>query len=65
MKISIVTVVLNDKEGLRKTMEGITKQTCRDFESIIIDGLSTDGTREELVEIENKLAEKNIEHTII
>lgn len=45
-KISIVTVVFNDKIGLAKTFESIFNQNIsRDiFEYIIIDGRSNDGT---------------------
>jgi putative colanic acid biosynthesis glycosyltransferase len=43
---SIVTVVLNDVAGIRKTMASIVGQTFQDFEWIVVDGLSTDGTLE-------------------
>ena len=46
MKISLVTVNLNNLEGLRRTLESIERQTCRSFEWIVIDGGSTDGSRE-------------------
>ena len=43
---SIVTVVLNDRAGLRNTMNSVERQTFADFEWIVIDGGSTDGTVE-------------------
>ena len=43
-KFSIITVVLNDKPGLKKTIKSILKQKFRNFEYLIIDGGSTDGT---------------------
>ena len=43
MKISIVTVVLNDAVGLKKTAESLENQSCTDFEWIVIDGGSSDG----------------------
>lgn len=46
MKISIITVNLDNREGLRKTAESIVNQTCKDFEWIVVDGGSTDGSRE-------------------
>lgn len=46
MKFSIITINYNNFEGLRKTAESILAQTCRDFEWIIIDGGSSDGSRE-------------------
>ena len=46
MKISIITVTLNNLEGLRKTAESVLGQTYDDFEYIILDGGSTDGSIE-------------------
>ena len=43
---SIVTVNLNNKEGLRNTIEHLIDQTYSNYEFIIIDGGSTDGSRE-------------------
>lgn len=43
---SIVTVVYNDLAGLRLTAESVNAQSSRDFEWIVIDGASNDGTRE-------------------
>lgn len=43
-KFSIVTVVRNDLAGLQKTTESICSQKYRDYEWIVIDGGSTDGT---------------------
>ena len=44
MKLSIITINYNNAEGLRKTLESITSQTFHDFEHIIVDGGSTDGS---------------------
>lgn len=41
---SIITVTRNHLDGLKRTQKSILEQTCRDFEWIIIDGASTDGT---------------------
>jgi len=46
LKFSIITVVYNAKEILKKTIESIQNQTYRDFECVIVDGGSTDGTLE-------------------
>lgn len=46
MKLSIITVNFNNKTGLQKTIESVISQTFHDFEWIIIDGGSTDGSRE-------------------
>lgn len=52
-KISIITVNFNNKNGLYKTIESVQKQTYSNIEYIVIDGGSTDGSKE--------LIEKNAE----
>ncbi len=44
MKLSIITINLNNASGLEKTAESIVSQTFNDFEWIVIDGGSTDGS---------------------
>lgn len=44
MRLSIITINYNNAEGLRKTMESVLAQTYRNFEYIIVDGASTDGS---------------------
>ena len=46
MKISIVTVVWNNKESIRDAINSVLSQTYIDIEYIIVDGASTDGTIE-------------------
>ncbi len=46
MKISIVTVTLNNKAGLLRAIESVRSQTYKNVEHIIIDGGSTDGSKE-------------------
>ena len=53
MKYSIITINYNNKEGLRRTIESVISQTSKDFEYLIIDGGSTDGS----VEIIKKYAD--------
>ena len=55
MKYSIITVNYNNKEGLRKTIESVIHQTYRDFEFIIIDGGSTDGSTDILKEYDTQI----------
>ena len=50
-KISIITVCLNNVEGLEKTIRSIAAQTYKDFEFIVIDDGSTDGSLEVLREL--------------
>lgn len=46
MKISIVTINYNNKAGLEKTVQSVISQTSHEFEWVIIDGGSTDGSKE-------------------
>lgn len=45
-KLSIITINLNNKAGLQKTIDSVISQSYKDFEWIIIDGGSTDGSKE-------------------
>ena len=45
-KLSIITVCYNNKEGLIKTINSVRNQTFNDYEFIVIDGGSTDGSKE-------------------
>ena len=54
-KFSIITINYNNKEGLRKTIESVVGQSFRDFEYIIIDGGSTDGSIEVIKEYAGKV----------
>ena len=44
MKLSIITINYNDAAGLKKTLDSVAMQTCANFEHIIVDGASTDGS---------------------
>lgn len=46
MKISIITVVRNNKKTIKNAIESVLGQTYKDIEYIVIDGASTDGTVE-------------------
>ena len=48
MKFSIIVVALNPGDALMYTLESILKQTYTDFEVIVKDGGSTDGSMEKL-----------------
>lgn len=43
-KITIITVNYNNLEGLKKTVDSVTNQSYQDFEYIVIDGGSNDGS---------------------
>lgn len=46
MRLSIITMNFNNKQGIQNTIDSVIFQTFRDFEWIIIDDGSTDGSRE-------------------
>lgn len=46
MKISIITVVLNDLEGLKRTAKSVLSQEGADYEYVVLDGGSSDGSWE-------------------
>jgi glycosyltransferase involved in cell wall biosynthesis len=55
-KISIITINYNDLVGLEKTFNSVDSQSNTDFEYIVIDGGSTDGSKEFLEQNSDKLA---------
>src|SRR5258706_1204581 len=54
MKISIITINLNNKDGLANTIQSVIGQSCDDYEYIVIDGASVDGS----VEVINKYRDR-------
>lgn len=54
---SIIIVCLNAGEKLKKTFDSVKRQTFRDFEVLIKDGESADGSVERLLASEKELAE--------
>ena len=44
MKISIITITYDAAQWLERTMRSVLAQTSKDYEYIIVDGASTDGT---------------------
>lgn len=55
MIISVITINYNNCNGLRKTIESVVNQTYQDFEYIIIDGGSIDGSVDVIEEYSNKI----------
>jgi len=58
MKLSIITINLNNLAGLQKTVESVLSQSWREFEYIIIDGASTDESAEYLMGLSDPLIMK-------
>ena len=44
--LSIITINYNNAPGLQKTMESVFAQTSQEFEYIVVDGDSTDESKE-------------------
>lgn len=53
-KISIITINYNNTDGLRRTIESVVAQTSNDYEFVVIDGGSADGS----VDVIRKYADK-------
>lgn len=58
MKFTVFTPTFNRKELLKKLYKSLQKQTFKDFEWLIVDDGSTDGTKEK---VEEFLSEKKLE----
>ena len=55
MKLSIITINLNNATGLQKTIESVVSQTFDDYEYIVIDGGSTDGSVDVIKQYADKI----------
>ena len=51
--VSVVTVCRNSLPQLRKTIDSVARQTFTDYEHIIVDGASTDGTADYLRQLDS------------
>lgn len=56
MKLSIITINYNNLADLKKTIESVFEQTWNDYEYIVIDGGSTDGSLELINSYDNRLS---------
>lgn len=55
MRLSIITINYNNAQGLEKTINSVLKQTNKEFEYIIIDGNSSDGSKSILDRYKNQI----------
>lgn len=56
MKLSVITVSYNNLAGLKRTAESVLKQTSGDFEWLVFDGGSSDGSKEFLSGLGERLS---------
>lgn len=55
IKISIITINYNNSKGLRKTLSSVVSQTFSNFELVVIDGNSIDGSKIILEEFKSNI----------
>jgi glycosyltransferase involved in cell wall biosynthesis len=55
IKISIITINYNHKDGILKTIESVANQTYQNIEYIVVDGGSNDGSVDVIKKYENKI----------
>ncbi|RDV14872.1 glycosyltransferase [Pontibacter diazotrophicus] len=54
MEVSVITINYNNELGLKKTFDSVFSQSLEDFEYIVIDGGSTDGSAEIITHYSSK-----------
>ena len=55
-KLSVITIVYNNVKDIERTMLSVLNQSYPNIEYILIDGASTDGTKEVITKYQDKLA---------
>lgn len=56
MTLSIITINYNNRAGLQRTIDSVVCQTWKDYEWIVIDGGSTDGSKELIEQYQDHFA---------
>lgn len=56
MLLSVITINYNNAEGLKRTFESVFSQTSAEFEYIVIDGGSSDGSKELIEQNKNRIS---------
>ncbi len=62
MKLSIITINYNNRDGLERTIKSVIEQTERPFEYIVVDGGSTDGGKDVIIKYQEYLSQWVSEH---
>lgn len=65
MLYTVVTVCRNALEDFEKTVKSVLSQTCTDYEYVVIDGASTDGTAQSAAEYKKEFDKKGIPCTVV
>lgn len=55
IRISVIIVCKNERDTIAKAIESVISQSYKNFEIIVLDGNSTDGTLEELKKYQDKI----------
>ena len=55
VKITVITVVKNNRAGIEKTIKSVLSQTQEQIEHIVVDGMSNDGTSEIISKYKKKI----------
>lgn len=55
MKLSIITINLNNADDLKKTIQSVIEQSWTEFEFLVIDGGSVDGSKEIILEYADRI----------
>lgn len=58
MILTIITINYNNVAGLEKTMQSVLTQTCGDFEYVVVDGGSKDGSTDVIKRFETGFGER-------
>jgi len=56
-KLSVITIVYNNVKDIERTMLSVLNQTYPNIEYIVIDGASSDGTKDKIYQYKDKLAQ--------
>ncbi len=59
---TIITVTYNAGSKVSKTIDSVYKQSCTDYEYILVDGASEDDTVQRIEKHQNQFSEKNISY---
>lgn len=62
MRLSIITISLNQVSYIKETIESVINQSCDNIEYIVLDAGSTDGSRDVILQYKDKISKIIFEH---